>query len=134
MKRCHTTGDNERGPIDNAVDRPPEDSPMNLGHAACVTLPRMSKRGSHHSESGCPSRGPLSLVRPEITGQLAILCALALVIACGQSEPFVDAGPDSGTDARRADAAKCTVPEPDGAPTYRWSFDQQTLQEDNGLI
>ena len=83
-------------------------------------------------------RGENRSVRPEIAGRVRFLgaCAFALTMACGQSEPSADAGSDGGADVRRApDAAKCTVPEADGGtPIYRWSFDQHTILEDNGLI
>jgi len=67
--------------------------------------------------------------------QLAVLSAFALVVACGQSEGSADAGADVGTDGAQRDAAKCTTPEADGLlPTYQWSFNQQTLLENNALI
>jgi hypothetical protein len=65
---------------------------------------------------------------------LATICAFALA-ACGQAESSGDAGSDGAVDVHHApDAQKCTQPEADGTPTYHWSFDQQTLLEDNRLI
>lgn len=56
-----------------------------------------------------------------------------MVLACGRPGGAADAGLDVAPDVPHV--AQCKVPEADaGPPTYRWSFNQQTILENNGLI
>jgi hypothetical protein len=59
--------------------------------------------------------------------------ALVFVLACGESDHAIDGGLDAAPDVPHF--VECNVPEADaGPPTYRWSFNQQSILENNGLI
>jgi hypothetical protein len=59
------------------------------------------------------------------------IASCLFAIACGSDGSANDAGLDVAPEA----PPQCEVPQADGGtPTYRWSFDQKTVAEDNGLI